>query len=580
MKFHLKLKEYMELLSCTAKELCDASGISAATFSRYAGGKRVPEPGTKALEGLCAAIGQIAAKKGIPDAAADSVKEAFMACDDMASADKEHLRQNFNTLISALHINLTLLCQYTNYDASTIFRIRNGTRKPGDPDQFASSVASFVARRMQTPPELSAVADLVGCDADAIADLSVRHAKVKSWLLERQPQRAGNDNVTQFLARLDAFDLNEYSKTVQFSDRNFPSDPHPLPMRKTYFGINEMMNSELDFIRAVLLSESEAPLTMYSDMPMKEMAKDPEFPHKWLLGMGMMLKKGLRINQIHHIDRSLDEMMLGLESWIPMYMTGLISPYYFKQDQGNIFLHHLWVSGSAALAGEAIAGFHSDGKYDFTQLEAEVEYYQKRAMQMLKNAHPLMDIYRSEREKEWNAFLETDAGTPGPRRSILSTLPLYTMSQDLLDRILTRHDADTELRKNIERYAKARKRRIMAILASETVEDEIPSLTAEKFRENPPSLELSGVFSEGDIQYTEEEYEEHLRQTLSFAEQNRNYTCKQRSAHAFGNLQILIHEGRWAMVSKGKAPAIHFVIRHPKLRIAIENFIPPARGGG
>ena len=29
------------------------------------------------------------------------------------------------------------------------------------------------------------------------------------------------------------------------------------------------------------------------------------------------------------------------------------------------------------------------------------------------------------------------------------------------------------------------------------------------------------------------------------------------------------------MVSKGKAPAIHFVIRHPKLRSAIENFIPP-----
>ena len=29
------------------------------------------------------------------------------------------------------------------------------------------------------------------------------------------------------------------------------------------------------------------------------------------------------------------------------------------------------------------------------------------------------------------------------------------------------------------------------------------------------------------------------------------------------------------MVSKGKAPAIHFVIRHPKLRAAIEGFIPP-----
>lgn len=29
------------------------------------------------------------------------------------------------------------------------------------------------------------------------------------------------------------------------------------------------------------------------------------------------------------------------------------------------------------------------------------------------------------------------------------------------------------------------------------------------------------------------------------------------------------------MVSKGKSPAIHFVIRHPKLRAAIERFVPP-----
>ena len=29
------------------------------------------------------------------------------------------------------------------------------------------------------------------------------------------------------------------------------------------------------------------------------------------------------------------------------------------------------------------------------------------------------------------------------------------------------------------------------------------------------------------------------------------------------------------MVSKEKSPAIHFGIRHPKLRGAIENFVPP-----
>lgn len=103
----------------------------------------------------------------------------------------------------------------------------------------------------------------------------------------------------------------------------------------------------------------------------------------------------------------------------------------------------------------------------------------------------------------------------------------------------------------------------------------MPAFTEEEFRENPPGLEFSGVFCERDILYSQEEYAAHLEQTRAFAGQNPNYTLEVSVAHAFRSLQILIHQGRWVMVSKGKAPAIHFVIRHPKLRSAIENFIPP-----
>ena len=153
--------------------------------------------------------------------------------------------------------------------------------------------------------------------------------------------------------RLDEFNLNEYIKVIKFDELKVPSVPFQLPSAKAYYGIEEMMESELDFLKATVLSKSTAPVIMYSDMPMKEMAKDQEFPKKWMFGMAMMLKKGLHLDQIHNLDRSFDEMMLGLESWIPMYMTGQISPYYFKNTQGNTFLHLLKVSGAAALSGEA-----------------------------------------------------------------------------------------------------------------------------------------------------------------------------------------------------------------------------------
>lgn len=575
MKFSEKLNDYIKQLSCTGKDICNLSGISAASFSRYRNGERVPELGTKSFEDLCCALAQISAQKGELQITADAVKKAFVSCDDFVSTDKELLRKNFNTLLSALNVNLTQLCQYTNYDASAVFRIRNGSRKPGDAERFASAVASFVTRTMQMPSEIAAVAELIGCDIDEIYDLSVRYAKIKSWLLKQPVQKAEDNSVSKFLSKLDDFDLNEYIKVIKFDELKVPSVPFQIPSSKTYFGIKEMMESELDFLKSTVLSKSSAPVIMYSDMPMKEMAKDPEFPKKWMFGMAMMLKKGLHLHQIHNLDRSFDEMMLGLESWIPMYMTGQISPYYFKNAPNDVFLHFLKVSGIAALSGEAVAGYHADGKYYLTKVKREVEYYRKRAEEMLKNAYPLMEIYRSERKNELNAFLLADIKTAGKRRSILSSLPLYTISDELLNRILTRNNIDAELKEKIKEYAKTQRQRIKIILENERIEDEIPDFVQENFTKSPPMLELSGIFCEEDIPYNEEEYTAHLKESMAFAEQNPNYTLKCSTAHAFHNLKIIIHEGQWVMVSKGKTPAIHFVIRHPKLRSAIECFIPP-----
>ena len=76
---------------------------------------------------------------------------------------------------------------------------------------------------------------------------------------------------------------------------------------------------------------------MCSDMQMDDMAKDLEFGKKWMFGIAMMLKKGMHLNVIHNIDRPFSEMMIGLESWIPIYMTGQISPYYLPATQSNVY---------------------------------------------------------------------------------------------------------------------------------------------------------------------------------------------------------------------------------------------------
>lgn len=572
MDFKKLLDDYMKQLDCTAKDLAENSGLSAATISRYRSGERIPEDGSENFDRLINGIVSIAENKKIPNITVQSVSEAFSPY-VRNNVDIAHLQKNFHTLLTVVPINISDLARFLNYDPSYISRIRNGQRQPANPTEFARKISIFVTKHFQTVEQKAVISSLINCPMEELSNYTDFQDRMTNWLLAESG--AVKDSMTVFLEKLDEFNLNEYIHSIHFNELKIPSVPFQIPISRTYWGIKEMMESELDFLKATVLSKSTAPVIMYSDMPMNEMAKDPEFPKKWMFGMAMMLKKGLHLYQIHNLDRSFDEMMLGLESWIPMYMTGLISPYYLKNVQNNTFLHLLKVSGSAALSGEAITGCHENGKYYLTKSKREVAYYQRRADELLKNADSLMDIYRSEREAELNTFLISDIRKSGKRRGIRSTLPLYTISEELLERILIRHDIDGRQKQRIRKHVKMQKERIISILASETLEDEVPALTPEEFSKNPPVLDLSGIFCETNLPYSEEEYRMHMSDTKAFARKNPNYILRISTTHAFHNLQILVHEGQWAMISKSKAPAIHFIIHHPKLRNAIENFIPP-----
>lgn len=573
MRFCQQLQIWMEQVDCRASELCARAGITAPSLSRYRAGERTPGRDSAAMDGLCRALAALAEEKGVPGLTEQTVRAGFLACEEYADHRRTHLRENFNTLVEVMEVSVSRLCRYANYDPSTIFRFRSGARQPAEPERFAQAVSAYVSQELDDVQHREIAGELLGCGADVLADRAVYCQRVQDWLLGSHAPR--QDGVRHFLAKLDEFDLNEYIRSIRFDELKVPTAPFQLPTSRSYFGLQQMMESELDFMKAAVLSRSMEPVILYSDMPMEQMAQDPEFPKKWMFGMAMLLKKGLTLRIIHNIDRSMSEMMLGLESFIPMYMTGQIEPYYFKAPQNGVFLHFMRSAGTVALTGEAVAGHHSEGRYDLTKVKSEVAYCRRRAEAMLENANPLMDIYREDGAARLNAFLLADSRTPGRRRHILYTPPLCTMEPDYLAALLEKQGLPAEERQRICAYAQTRREQLEAILLTDTVHQELPRLSEQAFAQFPPSLPLSGLFCGQDVPYTYETYLAHLAQTEAFAAAHPHYELEFTGGGAFRNLQICIHEGQWAMVSKEKSPAIHFVIRHPKLRAAIERFVPP-----
>ena len=328
MTFYEQLNKYINQIGCSAKELVSASGLSTSVISRYRRGDRTPGIRSKQLEQLVDGLYKLSNVKGL-NLTREEIYITLSATLNDISIDFEQLSKNFNELIATLNINIAELSRSSSYDSSLLSKIRTGAKTPSKPKIFIETVCNFVVKKYKSNDSKKAVAILIGCNLEDLNDDSSYYDKLLSWLSTNSNQ--SQNYIDNFLNNLDNFDLNEYIKAIHFDEMKVPAVPFYKPISKTYYGIEQMKKGELDFFKATVLSKNNDSVFMCSDMPMEDMAQDVEFGKKWMYAIAIMLKKGLHLNIIHNLDRPFNEMMLGLESWLPIYMTGQVSPYFFKR---------------------------------------------------------------------------------------------------------------------------------------------------------------------------------------------------------------------------------------------------------
>lgn len=563
MKFNELLNKYLEEFNCSSKTLSELTNISPAVISRYRSGERTPAIDSKQLESIIKAIKQISNKKYKEEDIEKEFKSIFQKTD----FDYDNFSKNLNELINTLKINIKDMSKYTLCDASSISRIRYGKIKPSEPIEFASKIASYVTNKYANETDITKIEKLTNNDGENL------YNKVFKYLTNKEENK-NNDMIKSFLNNLDKFNLNDYIKAIKFDELKVPTVPFYITKTKNYFGLEEMKKAELDFLKGTVLSKNNEDIFMCSDMPMEDLAKDIDFSKKWMFGIACLLKKGIHLNIIHNLDRPFNEMMLGLESWIPLYMTGQINPFYFKDINTNIYHNLTYVSGTLALAGECIENYHKDGKYFLTSNKKEVDYYKTKANNLLKKANNLMNIYKEENSKSYNLFLDDYLNKDGNIKRILSSLPLFTMSNDLLNEILKNNKVSKKDINKIINYKNEEFNKYNTLLKNNTINDIIYILSKEEFTKNIPSLSLSNIFYDKKIKYSYETYLKHLKETKKFASKNNNYILNISDYLTFNNISITIFDKKEVIISKEENPTIHFVIKHPKLVNAINNFNP------
>lgn len=554
------LNNYLNELKISSKELSLKSNISESVISRYRSGSRVPNE--EQILKLATAIYNISIVQNIDMYTKEIITETLLNSITKDDFDYDNFSENLNELINILKININEMSRYITFDSSHISRIRYGKAKPSDPIEFSNKICNYIVTKYSTDSKLKLLS-ILNCTNKDIEDNNKLFLLLHNWLTNNKTNK---NYINDFLNNLDDFNLNDYIKVIKFDELKVPNIPFYRVKTKNYYGIEEMKNGELDFFKGTVLSKTMEDIFMCSDMPMEDMAKDTDFGKKWMFAIAMSLKKGLHLNIIHNLNRPFNEMMLGLESWIPIYMTGQVSPYYFKDNKNNIYEQLNYVSGSCALTGECIKGNHDKGKYYLTGNNKEVEYYKEKARLLLKKANSLMDIYND--FDNYQHFLVKDSKVNGNRKRFLSTLPLFTIKDELLIDILKRNNISEDDIKQIVKYKKIEENNIKNILKNNVINDNIYILDDNDSLYFP----IENIFCNQKIKYNYDEYLKHLEMTKKY--KNDNYKLNIVDNKTFKNITITIIENSHVIISKNSDPVIHFVIRHPKLVSAISNFNP------
>ena len=412
--FSATLNEYCSMLGLSNREIATACGISASTLSRYRSGGRVPGSDSAIIQDLAEGIARLARERGLDEGfRAPQVFATLLGSARRKEPRSALFHERFDELMGTFSISNAEMARFAHVDPSFISRIRNGSRYPSEPEWYARSFSQLVGKRAVEQHMVERLRAMLGesawrqGDPDDVSDSDAIARSVELWLLSDMPSK--NMGVERFLTSLDGFDLNEYIKAIRYDELQVPTMPLVIPTSKTYYGVQQMREAELEFLKVTATARNARTVTMFSDMSMTELASDAEFAKRYALGVGALLKRGMHLTVIHDVTRPFEEMMLGLEGWIPLYMTGQVSPYYLKGERDRVFGHLCNVSEVSALTAECVRGHHDEGCYRFTTKREDVAYYQQRMARVVERATPLMEIYRESDQVRYARYRREEA---------------------------------------------------------------------------------------------------------------------------------------------------------------------------
>ncbi len=579
-----RLNQIIDVLGTNTTELAATIGFDNANISRIRNGRRVPDPTGSTADRLLSGLWQIAEKNDntpallkladIPADASKAEREEMLRqwLFDGWQAEAAHLprssrrrkekvekpvfrlfSQRLSAVMDLAEMSNIRLSQQIHADPSLISRYRNGMRTPQSNPELAERLFSTLLDRIERLEKLSALAELMHLPEDAIDEDAF-----VDWMYDPQEDSAQTYTYAENL--LESFDTFPSRGSLPLPS---PKEAAPEEIlsdsRQIYTGIEGIRTAVLRFLGNAC-KNSVPELLLYSDENQGWMTGDRVFLMKWASLMNACVKNGTKIRIIHNVDRNLEEMNAAIQSWLPLYMSGMIESFYCAKPRNPRFAHTIFLApGTACIEAFHITGMEAEGIYSYHTDPSLVDLRKQQFLSFLSTAHPLLQPAMPQKYTEDDDVI-----------IIQKDLTIATMSEELVDSFCC---------DELKTYWKMAQQALLSHLKKHSVSECVPPVSMsdsdemDAKREDLPEggLPVERVLGVPALFYTKEQYERHLADIRRLSQSVAAYHFYAIPETPFENVRLAV-SFRHTKVSYTARPEFAFGFSHPLMCRAFWNF--------
>ncbi len=463
------------------------------------------------------------------------------------------------TTNSALAFNI-------NLDASYISRLRSGRRNVPRNQIYLKTMSEYFAKRCIEDYQRKALLDMMSISSFSIYDDKFPEL-IFNWMLSEQTKET--KAVENFLIGFS----NTKSRQPVTSNKMLEDALAEIPKtdKSIFYGIEGKRQAVVCFLSEVLECKKPQTLMLFSDEPTDWMTADSDFTAKWAFLMTQVLLKGNRIKIIHTVSRDLDEMLNAISQWMPLYMSGLIEPYFYPKKRDGIFKKTLFIVPDViAVISSSIGGMIDKACNLLFREQRAIAAFAEEFDQYLSICKPLMRIFTLNDEKPYlDTLLEFEKEKSD---SMIKTesLSLLTMPENVVSKIISRLGEDNT------RYVEYQKNRIR--LFENNIKTncftEIVRLPDIETVINSKVKVAIFVMLGGDVAYyTVDEYILHLENIIRLLNKYKNFHVHLTTETTDDRYMVYAKEELGAIVAKTSVSHVALAINENNMTAAFWDFL-------